>query len=64
MLRVRRIGDRHVQTIKANGNSAPFERVNTGLPLSPHTSPFLLATPGISSAKKRLFVLAITSSAA
>ena len=26
MLRVRRVGDRHVQTIKADGNSAPFER--------------------------------------
>src|SRR5262245_36676394 len=26
MLRVRRIGSRHVQTIKANGNLGPFER--------------------------------------
>jgi triphosphatase len=26
MLRVRRVGDRHIQTIKAAGNSAPFER--------------------------------------
>jgi inorganic triphosphatase YgiF len=26
MLRVRRVGDRYVQTIKANGNLAPFER--------------------------------------
>src|SRR6516225_8714588 len=26
MLRVRRVGDRHVRTIKADGNSVPFER--------------------------------------
>jgi inorganic triphosphatase YgiF len=26
ILRVRRVGNRHVQTIKANGNATPFER--------------------------------------